>query len=146
MRRRARACAVEPRIPGQEGRLPTALRGCGETARAAAYRARQAARHAGEGRCYEINNCALMPGQVTAEELDMKHGGNHGRGALPLDQSCEASTVPASSASSFESTGVGSHPRTGSSRGAHKPYRYVSVPGSSAGVRWRVLDECQVYS
>ena len=92
---------------------------------------------------YQINNCALKPGQVTAEELDMKHGGAHGRGTL--DQSCEASTAPASSTSSF-GTGVGIHAGTGSSRGAHKPYRYVSVPGSSAGVRWRVLDECQVYS
>lgn len=86
---------------------------------------------------YQIDNRALKPGQVTAEELDAKHGANNGRGKL--DESCEASTIPASSASSVGSSGGG--------RGGHKPYRYVSVPGcSSAGVRWRVLDECQVYS
>ena len=93
---------------------------------------------------YQLDNCALKPGQVTASELDAKQRSSaYGYG---LDESCEATSAAPSAESvdslSFGRTALGSV----GGRGAHKPYRLVSVPSASAaGVRWRMMDECQVF-
>ena len=104
---------------------------------------------------YQVDNHALKPGQVTPSELNAKQGGSGADGLDGLDESCEATAsggggggaAAARTSSHFSSMGMGMSGGSGGRGGAHKPYRYVSVPGSSAaGARWRVMDECQVYS
>ena len=89
---------------------------------------------------YQLDNCALKPGQVTPSELDAKQRASLARPGL--DESCEATGAAPINSSSFGRPGLGS----AGGRGAHKPYRFASVPSASAaGVRWRTMDECQVF-